>query len=88
MKMIEQAIRQAIRQVDALADARGAMKCELVVETIEALRRALTELENEHNQQDALVAGLRKRISELSGDGEAETETVGDKTYKIGEVGG
>ena len=86
--MIEQAIRQAIRQVDALADARGATKCELVVETIEALRRALTELENEHRQQDALVAGLRKRISELSGDGEAETETVGDKTYKLGEVGG
>ena len=86
--MIEQAIRQAIRQVDALADARGATKCTLVVETIEALRQALTELENEHKQQDALVAGLRKRISELSGDGEAETETLGDKTYKIGEVGG
>lgn len=86
--MIEQAIRQAITRVDALADARGAQKCALVVETIEELRQALTELETEHKQQDALVAGLRKRISELSGDGEAETETVGDKTYKIGEVGG
>ena len=58
-------IEAIIKRVDALADARGAQKCAIVIEIIQqlgALRKGLADDDAAHNKQ---IMDLQQRLDAL-----------------------
>lgn len=75
-------------QVDALIDMRGVEKCKNTLDIIgklNALRSGLAEDEKANTQR---IEALERRISELTPAEDEDTETIGGRTYRIGETAG
>lgn len=73
-------------EIDALIEMRGVEKCRTALDVIGKLNALRGGLAEEDKQHEATVAQLKGKISELLPYDDEDTETIGGRTYKIGQT--
>jgi len=83
-------ISAVIVALDSLADARGAEKCRLILESVQRLAALKEGLKKEEQAHQAEVKLLQDQLADLTRPPETDgdTETIGGRTYHIGVEGG